>query len=354
MKAAVWHGRQDVRVEEVHDPPPPARGQVRVNVAWCGICGTDLHEYLGGPLYIPTDTAHPVTGVRAPVIIGHEMSGRITAIGEGVEGFAIGDRIAACPIIGCGECRWCKTGSMGQCDKVAFLGTSWWGGGFSEKLNLYAYQCYHLPDSMSDEVGALVEPFSSTARAVIQGGVGPSHNVAIVGTGPIGLLSLLAAVIQGAKRVVAVEVAARRLEVARQCGASDVINPNVEDPFRRAQEITEGEGFDVVVECAGQETTGLLAGRLTRTRGKLVVMGVFEKPAPLDFTDLVFREKTVMGSMSGYGLFDQAIKMMGDPRFKGNAVITQRISLKDLIEEGFRPLLTEKSQHVKTLVSPHL
>jgi (R,R)-butanediol dehydrogenase / meso-butanediol dehydrogenase / diacetyl reductase len=85
-----------------------------------------------------------------------------------------------------------------------------------------------------------------------------------------------------------------------------------------------------------------------------VVMGVFEKPAPLDFTDLVFREKTIMGSMSGYGLFDEAIKMMEDPRFKGNAVITQRIGLKELIEEGFRPLLAEKNKHVKTLVSPRL
>jgi (R,R)-butanediol dehydrogenase/meso-butanediol dehydrogenase/diacetyl reductase len=353
MKAAVWHGQQDVRVEEVLAPSPPAKGQVQVEVAWCGICGTDLHEYLGGPLYIPTHAAHPVTGVRAPVIIGHEMSGRITVLGEGVEGFRVGDRIAPCPIIGCGECRWCQTGSMGQCDKVAFLGTSWWGGGFSEKLNLYAYQCYHLPDSMSDEIGALVEPFASTARAVIQGGVGPSHNVAIVGAGPIGLMSLLAAVILGAKRVVAVEVAERRIEAARQCGATAIINPNVEDPLKRAGEITEGEGFDVVVECAGQEATGLLAGRLTRTRGKLVVMGVFEKPAPLDFTDLVFREKTVMGSMSGYGLFDQAIEMMKDPRFKGNVLITRRIGLEDIIQEGFRPLLAEKHKHVKTLVSPH-
>ena len=197
MKAAVWHAREDVRVEEVHDPPLPEIGQVQVEVAWCGICGTDLHEYAGGPLYIPANKAHPVTGVQAPVIIGHEMSGRVVALGEGVEGFKIGDRIAACPIIGCGECRWCRTGSMAQCDKVAFLGTSWWGGGFSDRLNLYAYQCYHLPDSMPDEIGALVEPFASTARAVVRAGVNSEHNVAILGAGPIGLMSLLAAVIRG-------------------------------------------------------------------------------------------------------------------------------------------------------------
>ena len=352
MKAAVWHGRQDVRVQEVADPPPPAKGQVQVQVAWCGICGTDLHEYVGGPLYIPTTSPHSLTGVQAPVIIGHEMSGRVTAVGDDVQHFKVGDRIAACPIVGCGICRWCRSNSMAQCDHVAFLGSSWHGGGFAQRLNLYAYQCYHLPDSMSDEVGALVEPFASTARAVLRAGVGPDDNVAIVGAGPIGLMSLLAAVIVGAKRVVAVEVAARRIEAAKECGATAIINPNQEDALQRSEEVTNGEGFDVVVECVGQETTGLLAGRLTRTRGKLVVMGVFEKPAPLDFTDLVFREKTVMGSMSGYGVFDEAIAMMSHPKFRGDVLITRRIQLDGIIEEGFRPLLEEKSKHVKTLVSP--
>ena len=128
MKAAVWHGRRDVRVENVSEPPPPPPGQVQVRVAWCGICGTDLHEYEGGPLYIPLERPHVLTGVQAPVIIGHEMSGEVTEVGEGVEDFVPGDRVAACPIIGCGQCRWCRSGSMAQCDRVAFLGTSWTGG----------------------------------------------------------------------------------------------------------------------------------------------------------------------------------------------------------------------------------
>src|SRR5439155_11337285 len=93
MKAAVWHGRQDVRIERVAEPSSPPPGQVQVKVAWCGICGTDLHEYTGGPLYIPLGHPHPKTGVQAPVIIGHEMSGEVVAVGEGVENFATGDRI---------------------------------------------------------------------------------------------------------------------------------------------------------------------------------------------------------------------------------------------------------------------
>src|ERR1700741_744879 len=109
MKAAVWHGRKDVRVERVADPHDPPPQQIQVEVAWWGICGTDLHEYLGGPVYIPQNAPHPLTSVQAPVIIGHEMSGRVVAVGAGVQGFSEGDRIVACPIIGCQQCRWCRS-----------------------------------------------------------------------------------------------------------------------------------------------------------------------------------------------------------------------------------------------------
>jgi (R,R)-butanediol dehydrogenase/meso-butanediol dehydrogenase/diacetyl reductase len=353
MKAAVWHGRQDVRVQEVSDPPPPPPGQVQVEVAYCGICGTDLHEYFSGPIYIPTSAPHPLTGVRAPVITGHEMSGRIVALGDGVEGFSVGDRVAGCPIVGCLECRWCKSGSMAQCDKVAFMGTSWTGGALAERLNLNAYQCYHLPDALSDEVAAMVEPFASTARPLMRADVGSEDSVAIVGPGPIGLMSMKSAVIRGAKQVVVVGRPGRRLELAKQCGATEVINIAAEDPLQRARQLTNGDGFDVVVECAGQPDGAHLAAQLTRTRGRLILMGVFDKPAPLDLTDIVFREKTVTGSMSGYGYFDESIAMMTDPRFQGESLITRRIRLDDLVEKGLGALLNEKGKHVKILVSPH-
>lgn len=290
--------------------------------------------------------------MQAPVIIGHEMSGEVTALGQGVENFAVGDRIVACPIIGCGECRWCRTGSMAQCNRVAFLGTSWTGGALAERLNLNAYQCYHLTDTIGDEMGALVEPFSAAVRAVAQAHPSPDDNVAVVGAGPIGLMAVMAARICGVKSVVAVETAERRIETARLCGADEVIDPKREDAETRALELTGGEGFDLVVECAGQPAAALLAGKLTRTRGRLVIMGVFEKPAALDLTDLVFREKTISGSMSGYGLYDQTIRMMTDSRFRGELLLTDRIGLDDLVGKGYHGLLHEKDKHVKILVRP--
>jgi (R,R)-butanediol dehydrogenase / meso-butanediol dehydrogenase / diacetyl reductase len=352
MKAAVWHGRRDVRIDDMADPPAPPPGQLQVKVSWCGICGTDLHEYLAGPLYIPVARPHPLTGVQAPVIIGHEMSGEVIAVGDRPGNFAVGDRIAACPIIGCGECRWCRSGSMAQCDRVAFVGTSWTGGALAEALNLHAYQCYHLPDSITDEVGALVEPFSAVVRAVHRGAPTAEDQVAVVGAGPIGLMAIMAASILGVKSVTAVEVAERRIEAAQQCGARDVINPEREDAEKRALEITHGQGFDIVVECAGQSATALLAAKITRTRGRLIIMGVFEKPAALDLTDIVFREKTIIGSMSGYGLYEQTIRMMTDQRFRADLMITDRINLGQLVDRGYRGLLEEKDRNVKTLVRP--
>ena len=201
-------------------------------------------------------------------------------------------------------------------------------------------------------MGALVEPFSSTVRAVAQGQPGPADNVAIVGAGPIGLMALMVARLRGAKRVVAIETAERRIEAAKLCGADAVMDPKREDPEKRAREITDGEGFDLVMECAGQPSSVLMAGKLTRTRGRLVIMGVFEKPAAIDLTDVVFREKTISGSMSGYGLYDETIGIMTDPRFRGNLLLTDRIGLDELVTKGYNGLLHEKDKHVKILVKP--
>jgi (R,R)-butanediol dehydrogenase / meso-butanediol dehydrogenase / diacetyl reductase len=147
-------------------------------------------------------------------------------------------------------------------------------------------------------------------------------------------------------------MAERRIEAAKQCGADAVIDPTREDAEKRALEITDGQGFDLVMECAGQPASVLMAAKLTRTRGRLVIMGVFEKPAAIDLTDVVFREKTISGSMSGYGLYDETIRMMTDPRFRGDLLITDHIGLDELVGKGYYGLLNEKDKHVKMLVRP--
>jgi len=352
MKAAIWHGRKDVRVEEIPIPGTPENNQVKIEVAWCGICGTDLHEYIGGPIYIPESGPHQLTGVKAPVALGHEISGKVIEIGSDVTRVKVGDRVALCPIIGCQECRWCKSGVMGICDNVAFLGISWTSGAFSQFINVYDYMCYQLPDEVSDEIGAMVEPFSATVRAVRQVDVQPGDNVAVVGCGPIGLMAIQAARIAGAGQIFAVEPATRRQELAIECGATTIVNPINEDAVAAIKKLTNGDGADIVIECAGISATGQMAGHIARRKGKIMIMGVFEKPAPLDYSDIVFSEKTVMGSMGGYGLYDETIKMMANGDFNGTPLITGKIPLERIVSDGFEALINRKEENVKILVSP--
>jgi (R,R)-butanediol dehydrogenase / meso-butanediol dehydrogenase / diacetyl reductase len=260
--------------------------------------------------------------------------------------------VAACPIIGCGTCRWCRSGSMAQCDRVAFLGTSWSGGALAERVNLNAYQCYPLPRSVADDAGALVEPFSAVVRAIHRSAPKTEERVAVVGAGPMGLMSIMATRIFGCDHVVAFEIASLRREAATLCGAEEVVNPAREDAEKRGLELTGGQGFDLVVECAGVPATALLAGRLARTRGRVTLMGVFDKPAALDLTDIVFREKTITGSMSGYGMYEETIGMLANPLFRADVLITERIGLERLVDTGYRGLLEDKDRHIKTLVRP--
>jgi (R,R)-butanediol dehydrogenase/meso-butanediol dehydrogenase/diacetyl reductase len=152
--------------------------------------------------------------------------------------------------------------------------------------------------------------------------------------------------------MVAIEPAVIRRELACQCGAAAAVDPMAQDPVDAIRELTDGAGADVVVECAGVEATGIMAGRIARRQGRVVILGVFEQPAPLDYTDLVFGEKTVMGSMGGYGVFEEAIQIMAAGEFNGDPLITGRISLDDIVADGFEALIDHKEENIKILVSP--
>jgi (R,R)-butanediol dehydrogenase/meso-butanediol dehydrogenase/diacetyl reductase len=293
-----------------------------------------------------------MTGVQAPVILGHEIAGDVVEVGPDLPRMKVGDRVALCPIIGCLKCEWCTSGLMGLCPSIAFLGISWHSGAFSRYINVYDYMCYKLPPGVSYEMGAMAEPFGATYRAVKQAKVKPGETVAVVGSGPIGLMALQSARIQGAGQVISFEPAVKRQELALECGATAVIDPTKQDPVAAIGEYTDGAGADVVIECSGVQATGILAGRVARRKGRVVVMGVFERPAPFDFTDMVYGEKTIMGSMGPYGVFDEAIQVMAEGKFNGEPLITGKIGLDDIVSGGFDPLINHKDDNVKILVSP--
>lgn len=351
MKAAKWYGRNDVRIEEVSEDYVLKPNQVRLKVFFAGICGTDLHEYNSGPISIPVKKPHPLTNVKAPIILGHEMSGKVVEVGDLVTRVKAGDRVAVCPIIGCQTCYLCKAGLMGLCEKVAFLGLSWEGGAFSSYVTVYDYMCYKLPQNVSYEAGALVEPLSATVRAIKQGRLKSGETVVIIGAGPIGLMAIQSSIILGAKKVIVVEKFENRKKIAIKMGASIAIDPAHKNLNELISELTDGAVADLVIECAGRNDSGLLATKLARTKGRVVIMGVFEKPELIDFTDIVYGEKTVIGSMGGYGEYDNTIKMIAAGNFNINLMITGKISLGEIIEKGFLELIEHKKENIKILIS---
>src|SRR5260370_22793964 len=171
MKAAVWHARNDIRIDEVPEPTAPGSGEVVIQVDACGICGTDLEEYRAGPLLIPVGEPNPLTGRKAPIVLGHEFAGEVVEVGPGVTTFHAGDRVAPDVLIYCGSCFWCRRHQVSLCDKVAALGLSG-DGGLAEYCKAPVSMCLKLPNGMSYEHAALAEPLSVAIRAVRKGRIG--------------------------------------------------------------------------------------------------------------------------------------------------------------------------------------
>ena len=206
MKAAKWYGKKDIRIEDIPVPPAPGPGEAQIKVAWCGICGSDLHEYLAGPIFIPVEP-HPLTGAKAPLVLGHEFSGEVVAVGEDVETVRVGDFVAPDACQHCGVCVNCREGRYNVCEKLAFTGLMA-DGAFAEYVNVPAELCYVLPDDFDLEAASLIEPLATGFKAARMAGSLLGHTAVVLGAGTIGLGTIMCAKAAGAAPVIAVETAA--------------------------------------------------------------------------------------------------------------------------------------------------
>jgi (R,R)-butanediol dehydrogenase/meso-butanediol dehydrogenase/diacetyl reductase len=353
MMAAVWHGRRDIRVEPFPDPGPPAPDQVRVQVSWCGICGTDLEEYLFGPLFIPAEKPNPLTGRTAPMVIGHEFVGVITETGSQINDLGVGDHVAIDTLLHCGECYFCRQHLVQLCDKLAIMGLST-DGGLAEFVNAPRYMCFRYPATLPDAHAALAEPVSVSVRAVRRSRLAAGETVAIIGAGTVGLLTLQVAKAMGAGDVLVLEPAGNRRALALQLGASAAIDPIENDPAKAVQAMTVGLGADVVFECAGTVNTMQLAPLLARKRGRVVLVGLHDAPVPMQLFPVVTGEQEIIGSFSHVydEDFGSAVELLSAGKIAAEPLITARISLKDLVTHGLEELAANKNRHLKILVSP--
>lgn len=351
MQAAVWHGRHDIRVQDVPVPQKPPAGWVQIRVHWCGICGSDLHEYLAGPVFIPVDHPHPLTGLKGQCTLGHEFSGEIAELGDGVTGYAVGERVTADACQHCGKCYYCTHGLYNICENLAFTGLMN-NGAFAEYVNVPAELLYKLPDDFPTEAGALIEPLAVGMHAVKKAGELVGKTVVVVGAGTIGLCTIMCAKAAGAGRVIALEMSAARKAKAMEVGASLVIDPKECDAIAELKALTGGYGADVSFECIGNKNTAKLALDVIRKAGRCVMVGIFEEPSQFNFFELVATEKEVVGSLAYNGEFADVIRFIADGRIDVRPLITGRIALPDIVTHGFEELVHNKDANVKIIVRP--
>ena len=351
MKAARFYGPGDIRIDDI--PEPRVRpGTVKVEVEWCGICGTDLHEYLEGPIFAPTpDAPHPLTGESVPITLGHEFAGVVHEVGEGVTDVRVGDRVVVEPYIICGTCDACEQGKYNVCQTLGFVGLSGYGGGFSQFV-VAERRWIHALGDLGTDVGALIEPLAVAYHAVRLSGARPSHTALVFGAGPIGLVTTAALRAAGVEQIIVVEPADVRKAKAPLAGADHVIDPTATDAVAEVLELTKGRGADVSFECAGIDQVLKAAIQSTRVGGTCVNVAIWGHEASVAMNDLVFREVNLLGSLAYANDHPATIEMVASGKVDPFQFITGRIDLDDIVRSGFDELINNKEENVKILVRP--
>jgi (R,R)-butanediol dehydrogenase / meso-butanediol dehydrogenase / diacetyl reductase len=348
MRAARWHGRRDVRLDEVPVPSPKS-DQVLIEVEWCGICGTDLEEYADGPVTIP-EVAHPLTDRRAPITLGHEIVGRIAKPARDGSGPPKGTRVIPDVVLGCGECWWCRRHKEGLCARHAVVGLHA-DGGLAEYVASKAATCVPVPNGLDADVAALSEPTSVAVRALRKVPCPIGSSVLVVGAGTIGLLVTQVARSSGAGTIVAADTKPRRRDLALALGADCVSDPDGLEKL--LFEVTGGIGPDVVIECSGVPGLARRAIQLTRRGGTAVLVGIHSREEPFDLLDTVLGEKRIVGSAAH--LWDEdvatAVDLLARGRIDGRPMLTTRLPLERVVE-GIGILEDPASDALKVLINP--
>ena len=341
MKAAVFHGPHDVRIESVQDPQSPAEGEVVLEVVRAAICGTDSSEWDHGPVLC-----------RPGVVLGHEFVGRVVATGVGVRDVRVGDRVVSGAGISCGHCQWCDLGRTNLCADYRTLGLQI-DGGLAEYVSSPASICRRVPEACNDDAAAMAQPLAVALHALSRVGVADDEVVAIIGAGGIGSFIIAGAAQQAAKgRVVALDIDSDRLETARALGADEVVNANGRELSGVLLELTEGVGFDVVIEASGAPTAPAAALAGVRRGGRVLLVGLHGAPRELELTRTILREVDIVTTVAHVCDSDipAALELLSTTEI---AAITAgpRITLDSLVDEGLRPL-AERRAAGKILVVP--
>lgn len=317
MQAAFYEGPRKISIRECQ-PVEPGEGQVQINVSHCGICGTDLHVYLG-------DLDHRI---KLPEVIGHEGSGSISRVGPGVKGFAEGDRVVVMPIISCGVCPSCVAGNYHVCHKLKVIGIEA-SGAMQSKWTVPANLLFHIPEALSLKHAALIEPTAVACHDIRVAQLQAGEHVVVLGGGPIGALIALVAKYKGAHVVVS-EINPFRIKMMRDLGLT-VVNPRETPLVDYVMNVTGGAGADVVFEVTGVAPGAEMMTEVAKCRGRLIVVGVFAKPAPVNLYRIFQRELQIAGArVYQREDFDEALAILAANGIPADQLITDVLPLEKL------------------------
>ncbi len=343
MKAVALTGFR--RLEVVDTPEPePGPGDLKLRVRYCGICGSDLHDYRleGSPR---------LSGVFTP-IMGHEFSGEVVAVGTGVSGFQMGDVVVVMPSQPCGECEVCLSGEEDECPR-RYLSLGYTRpGAYAEYICVRAFTAIKVEPAEAADKAALSEPLSVAMWAVRRGRLQPGESVLITGAGPIGALTCLVARRAGAGRIVVSETATGRRELARRLGA-EVMNPSEGPIAERIIDPTTLEGVNIAFECAGVSAAmDDCLGSIGRY-GRVVVVSLFDEPYSIDLVKLMLSQQQVIGTYGFAEEFEEAARLILSGEIDVGPLISERIGLAE-VPDAFAELVVNPGAHHKVLVCPDM
>ena len=316
-KAVFMQGTNNMVTKDV-PVPAPRENEVLIKVGVVGICGSDVHYYQHGQIgdFI----------VKGDLILGHECAGEVVEVGSDVKNLAVGDRVALEPGKTCGKCKYCKQGKYNLCPDVEFFATPPYHGVLTNYVTHPEDMCFKLPDNVSDLEGALVEPLAVGLHASGTGEVGLGDTVVIFGAGCIGLVTLLSCKAKGASKIFVVDVLENRLETANTLGATHTINAKECDVLQKIDELTEGDGADVVIETAGADVTVKQTANVVSRGGTIVLVGMTPNDETcFNFMKLMGKEAQVRTIFRYRNLYPVAI----------NAIASGAINVKDIVSHEF-------------------
>ncbi|HZY44397.1 MAG TPA: zinc-binding dehydrogenase [Anaerolineae bacterium] len=340
MKAAIFHGAHQLLTLEDIPTPTPQAGELLIKVAGCGVCHTDLH-------YLDHDVP---TFKKPPLILGHEVSGVVAAIGASVNYFKDGDRVLAPAVYGCGHCKMCRTGRENICENMVMFGNHV-DGGYAEYMLAPAKDVIPLPVEIPLIEGAIIADATTTPyHAVVnRGKVQPGDAVVVFGCGGIGLnVVQIAAAVGG--QVIAIDVVAAKLDWAKKLGAAATLNATgVERVDKEIRKLTNG-GADIAFEAIGNPVTQAQAFASVRTGGRFVVVGFSDKPMTLDTGRVMFREMEITGSLGCRAVdYPRVIELVRQGKIKVAELVTAKFPL-DRINAAFDTL--RRGEGIRSVIVP--